>query len=205
MEKLFPQRRPLYRQNGKSVCILDAPTILVIAVGLAMDAFSVSIAYGITTKSNGKTNAIKMASSFGAFQTFMPVLGWLMGVEILEIIAGFDHWLAFGLLALIGCKMIYEATSVEHQPRGKRLDFYTLLILSVATSLDALAVGLSFALLKVSITMPIAIIGTITFTLSFLGATIGDKLGKAQSSKIEVLGGLILIAIGVKILLEHMA
>jgi putative Mn2+ efflux pump MntP len=205
MEKLFPQRRPLYRQNGKSVCILDAPTILVIAVGLAMDAFSVSIAYGITTKSNGKTNAIKMASSFGAFQAFMPVLGWLMGVEILEIIAGFDHWLAFGLLALIGCKMIYEATSVEHQPRGKRLDFYTLLILSVATSLDALAVGLSFALLKVSITMPIAIIGTITFTLSFLGATIGDKIGKAQSSKIEVLGGLILIAIGVKILLEHMA
>jgi putative Mn2+ efflux pump MntP len=205
MEKLFPQRRPLYRQNGKSVCILDAPTILVIAVGLAMDAFSVSIAYGITTKSNGKTNAIKMASSFGAFQAFMPVLGWLMGVEILEIIAGFDHWLAFGLLALIGCKMIYEATSVEHQPRGKRLDFYTLLILSVATSLDALAVGLSFALLKVSITMPIAIIGTITFTLSFLGATIGDKLGKAQSSKIEVLGGLILIAIGIKILLEHMA
>jgi putative Mn2+ efflux pump MntP len=205
MEKLFPQRRPLYRQNGKSVCVLDAPTILVIAVGLAMDAFSVSIAYGITTKSNGKTNAIKMASSFGAFQAFMPVLGWLMGVEILEIIAGFDHWLAFGLLALIGCKMIYEATSVEHQPRGKRLDFYTLLILSVATSLDALAVGLSFALLKVSITMPIAIIGTITFTLSFLGATIGDKLGKAQSSKIEVLGGLILIAIGIKILLEHMA
>jgi len=205
MEKLFPQRRPLYRQNGKSVCVLDAPTILVIAVGLAMDAFSVSIAYGITTKSNGKTNAIKMASSFGAFQAFMPVLGWLMGVEILEIIAGFDHWLAFGLLALIGCKMIYEATSVEHQPRGKRLDFYTLLILSVATSLDALAVGLSFALLKVSITMPIAVIGTITFTLSFLGATIGDKIGKAQSSKIEVLGGLILIAIGIKILLEHMA
>jgi putative Mn2+ efflux pump MntP len=205
MEKLFPQRKPLYRQNGKSVCVLDAPTILVIAVGLAMDAFSVSIAYGITTKSNGKTNAIKMASSFGAFQAFMPVLGWLMGVKILELIAGFDHWLAFGLLALIGCKMIYEATSVEHQPKDKRLDLYTLLILSVATSLDALAVGLSFALLKVSITMPIAIIGTITFTLSFLGATIGDKIGKAQSSKIEVLGGLILIAIGVKILLEHMA
>ena len=184
---------------------MDAPTILVIAVGLAMDAFSVSIAYGITTKSNGKTNAIKMASSFGAFQAFMPVLGWLIGVEILELIAGFDHWLAFGLLTLIGCKMIYEATSVEHQPKDKRLDLYTLLILSVATSLDALAVGLSFALLKVSITMPIAIIGTITFTLSFLGATIGDKIGNAQSSKIEVLGGLILIAIGVKILLEHMA
>ena len=205
MEKLFPKQKPLYKQNGKSVCVLDAATILVIAVGLAMDAFSVSVAYGITTKGNGKTNAIKMASSFGAFQAFMPVLGWLMGVEILELIAGFDHWLAFGLLALIGCKMIYEATSVEHQPRGKRLNLYTLLLLSVATSIDALAVGLSFALLKVSITTPIAIIGTTTFTLSFLGATIGDKIGKTLSSKIEVLGGLILIAIGVKILLEHMA
>ncbi len=111
----------------------------------------------------------------------MPVLGWLMGVEILELIAGFDHWLAFGL------------------------DLSTLLLLSVATSIDALAVGLSFALLKVSITTPIAIIGTITFTLSFIGATIGDKLGKTLSNKIEVLGGPILIAIGIKILLEHMA
>jgi len=101
--------------------------------------------------------------------------------------------------------MIYEATITEHQSRSKRLDFSTLLLLSVATSIDALAVGLSFAFLKTSITTPIAIIGTITFTLAFIGATIGDKLGKILSSKIEVLGGLILIAIGIKILLEHMA
>ncbi|MEM3618466.1 MAG: manganese efflux pump MntP family protein [Candidatus Bathyarchaeia archaeon] len=184
---------------------MDIATILVIAVGLAMDAFSVSIAYGITAKGNGKANALKMASSFGAFQAFMPVIGWLMGVEILGLIAGFDHWLAFLLLALIGCKMIYEAVIAKHQPRNRRLDLSTLLLLSVATSIDAMAVGLSFAFLKISITMPIAIIGTITFTLSFMGATIGDKLGKTLPDKIEVLGGLILIAIGLKILLEHMA
>ncbi|MEM3463691.1 MAG: manganese efflux pump MntP family protein [Candidatus Bathyarchaeia archaeon] len=184
---------------------MDIATILVIAVGLAMDAFSVSIAYGITAKGNGKTNALKMASSFGAFQAFMPVIGWLLGVEILELIAGFDHWLAFLLLALIGCKMIYEAVIAKHQPKSKRLDFPTLLLLSIATSIDALAVGLSFAFLKVSITTPIAIIGTITFTLCLIGATIGDRLGKTFSDKIEVLGGLILIGIGAKILIEHMA
>jgi len=101
--------------------------------------------------------------------------------------------------------MIYEATIVKHQSKSRKLNFSTLLLLSVATSIDALAVGLSFALLKVSITTPIAIIGTTTFTLSFLGATVGDKLGKALSGKIGVLGGLILIAIGIKILLEHLA
>jgi len=184
---------------------LDIASILVIAVGLAMDAFSVSIAYGMSAKGNGKANALKMASSFGAFQAFMPVVGWLMGVEAIRVIAGFGHWLAFLLLALIGCKMIYEATIIKHQPKRSKLDFSTLLLLSVATSIDAIAVGLSFALIKVSITAPIAIIGTTTFTLSFLGATVGDKLGKALSGKIGVLGGLILIAIGIKILLEHLA
>ncbi|MEM3765757.1 MAG: manganese efflux pump MntP family protein [Candidatus Bathyarchaeia archaeon] len=182
---------------------MDIATILVIAVGLAMDAFSVSIAYGITAKSNGKANALKMASSFGAFQAFMPVVGWLMGIEILGLIAGFDHWLAFLLLALIGCKMIYEATIAKHQPRSRSLDLHTLLLLSVATSIDALAVGLSLAFLNVTITMPVAIIGTTTFILCFLGAIIGNKLGKTLSRKIEVLGGLILIGIGIKILLEH--
>ncbi|MEM2202302.1 MAG: manganese efflux pump MntP family protein [Candidatus Bathyarchaeia archaeon] len=158
----------------------------------------------MAAEGNGKANALKMASSFGAFQAFMPVVGWLLGVEIIGLIAGFDHWFAFLLLALIGCKMIYEAVIVKHQPRNKRLDLSTLLLLSVATSIDALAVGLSFAFLKISIITPITIIGTTTFTLSFLGATIGDKLGKTLSSKIEVLGGLILIAIGIKILIEHM-
>jgi len=205
----------MWRTNGKAfptaaafsiskVSPLDAATILAIAFGLAMDAFSVSIAYGITAEGDSKTNAIKMASSFGAFQAFMPVLGWLMGVEILELIAGFDHWLAFGLLALIGCKMVYEATKPPHQREGKRLNFYALLLLSVATSIDALAVGLSFTFLKVSITTPIIVIGMVTFALSFLGAAIGDKLN-ATSNRIEILGGLILIGIGVKILLEHMA
>jgi putative Mn2+ efflux pump MntP len=183
---------------------LDAATILVVAFGLAMDAFSVSIAYGITTKNNGKTNAIKMASSFGAFQMGMPILGWLAGVEILNLIAGFDHWLAFGLLLIIGCKMIYEAAKPKQKREGKKLNLGMLLLLSVATSIDALAVGLSFAFLKVPIATPIIVIGAVTFTLSFLGAAIGDKL-PATSGRIEILGGLTLIGIGVKILLEHMA
>jgi putative Mn2+ efflux pump MntP len=159
-----------------------------------MDAFSVSIAYGITTKNNGKTNAIKMASSFGAFQMGMPILGWLAGVEILNLIAGFDHWLAFGLLLIIGCKMIYEAAKPKQKREGKKLNLGMLLLLSVATSIDALAVGLSFAFLKVPIATPIIVIG----------AAIGDKL-PATSGRIEILGGLTLIGIGVKILLEHMA
>jgi len=183
---------------------VDAATTLTIAFGLAMDAFSVSIAYGMTAEGDRRKNAFKMASSFGAFQMLMPMLGWLAGIEILEFIAGFDHWVAFALLLLIGCKMIYEATKPEHFEQVKPLTIHMLLALSIATSIDALAVGLSFAFLKASIAPPIIIIGTITFTLSLAGAFLGDKLRRLRMGKIEVLGGLILIAIGTKILLEHL-
>ncbi|MGB9683997.1 MAG: manganese efflux pump MntP family protein [Candidatus Bathyarchaeales archaeon] len=183
---------------------MDALTILAIAVGLAMDAFSVSIAYGIKAKSRNTNNALAMASSFGAFQAFMPVLGWFAGVKMLDFIAGFDHWLAFALLLLIGCKMIYESTKPDAQRKAKPLNVYVLLVLSIATSIDALAVGLSFAFLKVSIITPIIIIGTVTFTLSFVGTVLGDKLSRFKPDQIEILGGLILIAIGAKILIEHL-
>ncbi|MEM1551868.1 MAG: manganese efflux pump [Candidatus Bathyarchaeia archaeon] len=159
--------------------------MLVIAIGLAMDAFSVSIVYGMTNGGYGKTNTLKMASFFGLFQTVMPVLGWLMGVKIIELIAGFDHWLAFSLLAFIGCKMIYEATIAQHKTRSRRLDLSTLLLLSVATSIDALAVGLSFAFLKVFITIVTAFIGAVAFALSFLGAGMGDKLERFHQTKLE--------------------
>lgn len=183
---------------------MDVLTILAIAVGLAMDAFSVSIAYGISAKCKNTNNALTMASSFGAFQAFMPVLGWFAGVKMLDFIAGFDHWLAFALLLLIGCKMIYESTKPEAQRKTKPLNTCVLLVLSIATSIDALAVGLSFAFLKVSIITPIIIIGATTFTLSFGGAVLGDKLSRFKPNKIEILGGLILIAIGAKILIEHL-
>jgi putative Mn2+ efflux pump MntP len=183
---------------------MDAATILAIAISLAMDAFSVSIAYGACAKETNKHIALKMASSFGTFQMLMPLLGWIAGENMLNLIAGFDHWVAFALLLLIGCKMIYETTKPEHFEHAKPLTIHMLLALSIATSIDALAVGLSFAFLKASIAPPVIIIGTITFTLSLVGAFLGDKLQRLRIGKIEILGGLILIATGAKILLEHL-
>ncbi|MDW8040016.1 MAG: manganese efflux pump MntP family protein [Nitrososphaerota archaeon] len=183
---------------------MDSATVLAVAVGLAMDAFSVSIAYGICAEGYSKTNALKMASSFGAFQMLMPVLGWLAGEKLLDFIAEFDHWIAFGLLLLIGCKMIYEAAERETAGKAEPLNIHALLILSIATSIDALAVGLSFAFLKVQIATPIMVIGAVTFTLSLVGAFLGNRLSQLHINKIGILGGLILIAIGSKILLEHL-
>lgn len=183
---------------------MDAATVLAIAFSLAMDAFSVSIAYGICAKGDSKNNALKMASSFGAFQMLMPTIGWMAGEKLLDFIAGFDHWIAFGLLFLIGCKMIYEAFRKEALEKAKPLTIHLLLALSIATSIDALAVGLGFAILKVQIATPIIAIGAVTFTLSLAGALLGDKLRRLHINKVGFLGGLILIAIGTKILLEHL-
>lgn len=185
--------------------MLDPLTLLAIAFGLAMDAFSVSIASGTTVRSSSGSEAFKMAFSFGAFQAFMPLLGWFAGVKMLDFISEVDHWFAFALLLLVGCKMIYESTKPETRVEKGNLGFCTLLILSVATSIDALAVGLSFALLKVSIINSIIVIGAVTFTLSFLGAILGGKIRNFSSNKIEILGGIILVGIGFKILLEHLA
>jgi putative Mn2+ efflux pump MntP len=185
--------------------MLDPLTLLAIAFGLAMDAFSVSVASGIAIRGNSKTEAFKMAFSFGAFQAFMPMVGWLAGVKMLDFISGVDHWLAFALLLLVGCKMIYESTKPETHRKERTLSFCTILILSIATSIDALAVGLSFAFLKVSIINPITVIGAATFTLSFVGATLGGRIKSLSPNKIEIVGGIILIGIGFKILLEHLA
>jgi putative Mn2+ efflux pump MntP len=184
--------------------MLDPLTLLAIAFGLAMDAFSVSVASGITGRGNSKTEAFKMAFSFGAFQAFMPMLGWLAGVKMLDFISGVDHWLAFALLFMVGCKMIYESTKPETHRKERTLSFFALLILSIATSIDALAVGLSFAILKVSIINPIIVIGTVTFALSLIGATLGGRIKSLSPNQIEIVGGAILIGIGFKILIEHL-
>ena len=184
---------------------MDLITILFIALSLAMDALAVSIANGMRSKTSGKGNALKMAVSFGSFQAFMPALGWMAGLSLSAIIAGVDHWIAFGLLGFIGCKMIYESTKMEGKTKEARnLTTSVLLILSIATSIDALAVGLSFAFLQVSIALPVIVIGTVTFALSFLGVSFGSRFGHLLENKIEIVGGLILIIIGVKILLEHL-
>jgi putative Mn2+ efflux pump MntP len=187
------------------VNLLDALTVTLIAFGLAMDAFAVSIANGMTIKSDRKKAALLTAVFFGGFQMLMPIIGWAIGLSLQDIIAAFDHWVAFGLLAFIGVKMIYEALKNNGEEDGeKTLKLHTLLTLAVATSIDALMVGLSFAFLQTSILLPVVAIGIVTFTLSFAGFYFGGYLGKAFGHKIEILGGLILIGIGLKILVEHL-
>lgn len=184
---------------------MDAFMVLLTAVGLAMDCLSVSIASGLAARKPRIIDALKMASSFGFFQAFMPVLGWLGGLSMVNLISGIDHWIAFGLLSLIGGKMIYESTMTESSEKGvNSQNLYVLLTLSVATSIDALAVGLSFAFLRVSIEAPVVVIGAVSFLLSFLGVYVGGKLGRFIGRKIGIAGGLILIGIGIRILAEHL-
>jgi putative Mn2+ efflux pump MntP len=133
----------------------------------------------------------------------MPIIGWLAGLSLRDYISAIDHWIAFGLLSFIGCKMIYESITVQSSKKEiNPLNVYVLLVLSVATSIDALAVGVSFAFLKVSIVTPVIIIGTVTFLLSYLGVYIGDRIGHFFENKIEIAGGILLIGIGIKILVE---
>ena len=180
-------------------------TIVAIAFGLAMDAFAVSVASGLAIKKLKVRQALRIAFFFGVFQAVMPLIGWLAGLSLRELISEFDHWIAFGLLGFIGAKMIYESFKLQadkKQINPLRLD--VLLTLSLATSIDALAVGVTFAFLNVAIAWPIIIIGLITFATSFAGVFIGDKFGHIFESKIELAAGLVLIAIGLKILLEHL-
>jgi len=184
---------------------MDIISIVLIAFGLAMDAFAVSITSGITIRQLKINNALKIALFFGSFQAIMPIIGWLAGLSLRNFISEIDHWIAFGLLSFIGCKMIYESITIQSSEKEiNPLNVYVLLVLSIATSIDALAVGLSFAILKISIMTPVVIIGTITFALSFLGVFIGDRIGHFFENKIEIAGGLLLIGIGIKILVEHL-
>lgn len=183
---------------------MDLISMGFIGVGLAMDAFAVSITSGLTLKKLKVRHALRIGFLFGLFQSIMPLVGWLAGLTIKNFIEGIDHWVAFILLAGIGLKMIYESFQLEEENDLDPTSLSILLIFSVATSIDALAVGISFSLIQVSILTPIIIIGIITFTMSFIGVYIGDKFGHLFENKIEILGGIILIIIGLKILLEHL-
>ena len=180
--------------------------ILVIAVGLAMDAFAVSISLGIRHPKYRMSYALKIAFMFGFFQAFMPIAGWVLGDQFRVFITSYDHWVAFIILFFIGGKMVYQGLKPSEDNNGdKDCDSFKLLLtLSVATSLDALAVGISFAFLKVNIWTSAAIIGVVTFIISFIGAELGDKIGGRFKNKAEVFGGVILLLIGSKILLEHL-
>ena len=181
---------------------MDIVTIL-IALGLAMDSFSVSITRGFTTsKTRTSIEALKTGFFFGLFQAIMPIIGWLAGLSITDLISEFDHWIAFGLLIVIGMRMTYESTNKESNKMVSSSSFKVLIMLSIATSIDALAIGLSLSFLETSIITPAIIIGIITFSLSFLGVYLGKKFG-CYFEKIGVLGGVILIVIAVRILIEH--
>lgn len=180
--------------------------ILLIAFALAMDAFAVSIATGFSIRQVRIKHALTMGLWFGIFQAVMPVAGWYGGRTLHKFMSGFDHWIAFVLLAFIGGKMIYESMHIEEKEQEKKdpLGVRIMFVLAVATSVDAFAVGLSLALLRVSILLPVIVIGVITFIMSFAGVYIGARGSHFFERKIEVAGGLILIGIGVKILLSHL-
>jgi putative Mn2+ efflux pump MntP len=184
---------------------MDPITTVMLSVGLAADAFAVSLSSGLSIRHMKINKALKIALFFGGFQALMPLIGWLAGLSFRSSISAIDHWVAFGLLSLIGAKMIYESLQEEiSEKKFNPLDIYTLITLSVATSLDALAVGFGFSVLKTSIVTAVTAIGFITFFLSFIGVFIGHKCGNLCQQKIEMLGGSVLIIIGLKILFEHL-
>ena len=178
-------------------------TILLIAVGLAMDSLAVSISGGIVMRPFCMRQSLRLALTMGGSQGGMTLLGWLMGVSFSSYITTFDHWIAFILLGFLGGKMIYESFE-EEETTISSFSTKTLLTLGVATSIDALAVGVSMAFLKTSIYFPAFIIGFVTFALSLIGVIGGYRFGKIKGINVELFGGIILIAIGVKILIEHL-
>ena len=183
---------------------MDFLSVVIIAIGLAMDAFAVSISCGLTVPSPKRLNSLKIASAFGAFQAIMPVIGWGIGRFFSEYISAIDHWIAFVLLAFIGMRMIYNAIRIDEcETIMNPSSFKTLFSLSIATSIDALAVGVTFAFLHIHIIGPVLIIGIITFFISVIGLLIGHKLGSYFEKRVEIFGGIVLIGIGLKILIEH--
>jgi putative Mn2+ efflux pump MntP len=179
--------------------------ILLLAFGLAMDALAVSIASGFMVKQPRIRQALKMGLAFGFFQMLMPLVGWFAGVGFRDIITAYDHWIAFALLLCIGTKMMVEGVRCgDGEIRSNPFDFVPLMVLSVATSIDALAAGISFAFLAIVITAPVLVIGFVTFSLSAAGVMLGKKFGHFLENKVRILGGLVLIVIGLKILWDHL-
>lgn len=177
--------------------------LLLIAVGLSMDAFAVSIGKGLTVAQLKPRHSLTVGLWFGLFQALMPMLGYLLAAKFSTLVAAFDHWIAFLLLALIGSNMIREACSDDPEKHIHDFAPRTMFILAVATSIDALAVGISFAFLRVEILSSALLIGVTTCLFSMVGIRIGHHFGERYKAKAEVLGGIILILIGTKILTEH--
>lgn len=178
--------------------------ILLLSIGLAMDAFAVSICKGLSMKKMNWKNAVIIALYFGIFQAVMPLIGYFLGMTFESIVTTFDHWVAFALLTLIGGGMIKDSFDDEEEKKNDKVDLKTMVVLALATSIDALAVGITFAFFDVNIVIAVSIIGAITFVISILGVKIGNRFGDKYQNKAELMGGIILVLLGFKILLEHL-
>ena len=182
--------------------------LLLTAIALSMDAFAVSVCKGLGMRRMRYDQALVISLYFGVFQALMPLIGWLLGTSFSRYIQAFDHWIAFVLLAFLGGKMLWdvfhEKEDEEQESAERRLDHRELFMLAIATSIDALAVGIAFACLDVNIWSSISIIGVTTLVISFAGVWIGNRFGNRFQKKAEIAGGLALILIGVKILAEHL-
>ena len=178
--------------------------LFLIAVGLSMDAFAVSVCKGLAMPKCTFKKAAIVGLWFGGFQALMPAIGYILEAQFQEAIASIDHWIAFVLLALIGGNMIHEALDNDEEEADASLDVKTMFLLAVATSIDALAIGITFAFLKVNIIPAVCFIGIVTFIISFAGVKIGNVFGARYKNKAEIVGGVILILLGLKILLEHL-
>ena len=184
---------------------MNLPTLVVVAFGLAADAFAVSVGVGFGLRTVSPRQAFRLSFHFGLFQSMMPVLGWSLGLAVQRQIATWDHWIAFALLAGIGARMIHESRSGSDAPqetdptRG-----LSLAVLSLATSIDALAVGLSLAMLRVRIWGPSLVIGVVAAGMTLLGLKLGGRFGRLLGKRVEMAGGLVLIAVGLRMLWEHM-
>jgi len=178
--------------------------VLLVALGLAMDAFAVSLGIGATRYANRPRPIFRLAFHFGLFQALMPILGWLIGTRVVGVVSGVAPWIAMALLAFVGARMI--RAGLDHESETHRSDPSrggTLVMLSVAVSLDAFAVGLSLAMLNVSIWYPAAVVGVVTASLSLAGLMVGNRLGRVFGKRMEIVGGVILIVIGLRILLSN--
>ena len=183
---------------------MDIWTLFILAVGVSMDAFAVSICKGLAMQKVKVRHAVTAGVWFGGFQALMPVIGYFLGIQFQGYITAYDHWIAFGVLLIIGGNMIKEALSNEEECADASMAFGKMLVLAIATSIDALALGVTFAFLQVDIWNAVAFIGVVTFSFSVAGIKIGNVFGAKYKSKAEFAGGLILILLGVKILLEHL-
>ena len=185
---------------------MDAITLTGLALALAMDAFAVALGTGAVLSRLTGRHLFRLGFHFVLFQALMPVIGWLAGLTIIQWVEAWDHWIAFSLLAIIGGRMIYEALSDEEKTDDRDpTKGLSLVLLSIATSIDALAVGFSLSVIGVSIWMPALVIGLVAGVLTIAGMLLGGRIGDRWGSRVEIFGGLVLIAIGIKILIEHLS